>query len=74
MAIVSATATFVTDDSVDVTWDALGGSYGIVTGLKVTDGEGPVGVWLTAVSDGAATVNASAAFSGTVELLIYTLT
>jgi hypothetical protein len=72
MAIQTATASFTASSTPQaITWPAMTGNFGVAAAITVTDGNGPVGVWLTARSASGATVNVSDAFTGTVDLVIY---
>jgi hypothetical protein len=72
MAIQIATATFTgVEDSVDVTWPAMAGDFGIAHGVTVSDAGGPVSVHITNRIATGCTVNPSARFTGVVELVIY---
>jgi hypothetical protein len=49
----------------------MAGNYGIIQGVQVSDGSGPVCIDLTSVSSSGATINASAPFTGTVSLTVF---
>jgi hypothetical protein len=69
----TVTATFDgTQDSVAVAWANLGGTQRVVGGVTIVDSAGAVIAYLTNRTTTGATVNASARFSGTVDLEIAT--
>lgn len=71
MASSSTSVTFNgTQDTVAASWTPISSSFGSFYGLQLTSG-GFVGIWLTAVANGSATVNTTARFSGTVYLTFF---
>lgn len=75
MAVGTATAIFTgAEDSVAVTWVMVAGSAftappAVTAGVNVSDGGGPVAVDVVSVTTTGATVNPSARFTGTIELI-----
>jgi hypothetical protein len=59
-----------TQDSVTVTWTDPGVAFSLLYGLTILDAQGAVGIWATARSATGCTINTSARFTGTVDLLI----
>ena len=71
MAIQNVTATFNgTQDTVAASWSATSATQAVQCGVTVTDGAGPVVVWLTSRTTSGCTVNVSERFSGTVEITV----
>ena len=72
MATSQTSVTFNgSQDTLAATWTPISSSFGSFMGLVITDSSGFVGIWLTGLSNGAATVNTSAPFSGTVYLTFF---
>ncbi len=71
MALQTATATFTATSTPQVlSWPAMPGSYVVDCSAPVISSGGAVGVYLTGVSNSGATVNPTAAFTGTVTVVV----
>lgn len=72
MASASTYVTFTgAEDTKAATWTPITSSFGYFFGLEVTDGSGFVGIDLISLTNGSATVRASARFSGKVYLTFF---
>lgn len=71
MATQVVNVAFAATNTGTATWTAMAGNYGIIQGVQVSDGSGPVCIDLTSVSSSGATINASAPFTGTVSLTVF---
>jgi hypothetical protein len=71
MALQSVTATFTATSTPQVvSWTTMPGNYVVDCSEPVISSGGAVGVYLTSVTASGATVNTTAAFTGTVSVIV----